>query len=153
MLSPNILLPTIGIFIVTLQRLIGKIFELSQINNSFNQNKGRMELYDELILNYDFPISKEKEKNASLNNSGLKNNEKINSISCRGVSYKFKSENSWVLKNINFDLQKGDLVGIVGRSGSGKTTLLNLICGLIRPSKGHFEINKVESKYYLSEKV
>ena len=53
-LSTNILLPTIGIFIVTLQRLIGKIFELSRLNNNFNQNKGKMQLYDELIINYDY---------------------------------------------------------------------------------------------------
>ena len=46
-----------------------------------------------------------------------------------------------VLKNISFDVKKGDLVGIVGRSGAGKTTFLNLICGLIKPSKGHFQIN------------
>ncbi len=141
-LSKDFLLPTIGIFIVTLQRLIGKISELSQLNNSFNQNKGRMKLYDELILNYEIPISIEKEKTNTLNNSDF--NIKINSISCRGLSYKFRSENSWALKNINFDLQKGDLVGIVGRSGAGKTTLLNLICGLIKPSKGQFKINKID---------
>ena len=139
-LSKDILLPTIGIFIVTLQRLIGKFSELSQLNNSFNQNKGRMKLYDELIINYGIPISKEKTN--PLNDSDY--NEKINTLSCRGISYKFKSENSWILKNINFDFKKGDLVGIVGRSGAGKTTLLNLICGLIKPSKGQFKINQID---------
>ena len=140
-LSSNVLLPTIGIFIVTLQRLIGKISELSQLNNSFNQNKGRMQLYDDLISNYDFPISKEKEKNFPTKNLEFNLDENIKRISCRDLSYKFKGENSWVLKNISFDVKKGDLVGIVGRSGAGKTTFLNLICGLIKPSKGHFQIN------------
>ena len=140
-LSSNVLLPTIGIFIVTLQRLIGKISELSQLNNSFNQNKGRMQLYDDLISNYDFPTSKEKEKNSISENLELNLNEDINRISCRDLSYKFKGENSWVLKNISFDISKGDLVGIVGRSGAGKTTFLNLICGLIEPTNGQFQIN------------
>ncbi len=143
-LNNNILLPTIGIFIVTLQRLIGKFSELSQLNNNFNQNKGRMKLYDELMLNYDLPIFKKKEKTDPVNNTFIKNSKKINSISCKGLFYKFESENPWALNNINFDIKKGDLVGIVGRSGSGKTTLLNLICGLIKPSKGKFQINKVD---------
>ena len=56
-LNNNLLLPTIGVFIVTLQRVIGKISELAQLNNSFNQNKGRMKLYDELMCNYNFKLS------------------------------------------------------------------------------------------------
>ena len=143
-LSTNILLPTIGIFIVTLQRLIGKISELAQLNNAFNQNKGRMKLYDELIINYESPFLKEKEKTALIDNLKANLNESINSISCKGLSYKFRNENSWTLKNVNFDLKKGDLVGVVGRSGAGKTTFLNLICGLIKPTKGQFQINKVD---------
>ncbi len=40
------------------------------------------------------------------------------------------------LKNINFDVQQGEVVGIVGRNGSGKSTLLQLICGTLLPSHG-----------------
>ena len=94
-LSSNVLLPTIEIFIVTLQRLIGKISELSQLNNSFNQNKGRMQLYDDLISNYDFPISKEKEKNSPTKNLEFNLNENIKRISCRDLSYKFKVKIHW----------------------------------------------------------
>ena len=103
-----------------------------------------MKLYDELIINYESPFLKEKEKTALMDNLKANLNESINSISCKGLSYKFRNENSWTLKNVNFDLKKGDLVGVVGRSGAGKTTFLNLICGLIKPTKGQFQINKVD---------
>lgn len=45
------------------------------------------------------------------------------------------------LKGINFDVQPGEFVGIMGASGSGKTTLLNMIATLDRPTSGTVEIN------------
>ncbi len=44
---------------------------------------------------------------------------------------RFSYKNSEVLRNISFDLKKGELVSIVGKSGSGKSTLLKLIAGII----------------------
>ncbi|NDI37217.1 ABC transporter ATP-binding protein [Chengkuizengella sediminis] len=46
-----------------------------------------------------------------------------------------------VLKNINLEVNKGEIVTIVGKSGSGKSTLLNLISGYIRPTEGNIFIN------------
>jgi lipopolysaccharide transport system ATP-binding protein len=42
----------------------------------------------------------------------------------------------WALKDISFEVKKGETVGIVGRNGSGKSTLLQLICGILSPSSG-----------------
>lgn len=42
----------------------------------------------------------------------------------------------WALKNISFELEKGDSLGIVGLNGSGKSTLLKLIAGVLKPTKG-----------------
>ena len=45
------------------------------------------------------------------------------------------------LKDISFDIRKGETVGIVGRNGSGKSTLLQLVCGILRPSAGSIATN------------
>ena len=46
-----------------------------------------------------------------------------------------------VLKNLNFDIKKGDFVGIVGRNGSGKSTLLKILAGVYYPEKGEITID------------
>ncbi|MFV0343520.1 MAG: ABC transporter ATP-binding protein [Anaerocolumna sp.] len=42
----------------------------------------------------------------------------------------------WALKNISFEIQKGDALGVVGLNGSGKSTLLKLIAGVLKPTEG-----------------
>lgn len=42
----------------------------------------------------------------------------------------------WALRNVTFDLKKGDSIGIVGTNGAGKTTLLKLVSGIMTPTKG-----------------
>ena len=62
----------------------------------------------------------------------------------------FKSRNGYVknniLKGISFNIEKGDILGIVGKNGSGKSTLLKLITRIIYPDSGSIKINgKVSS--------
>lgn len=46
-----------------------------------------------------------------------------------------------VLRDINFEVRKGDFFGIVGRNGSGKSTLLKLISGIYVPDSGRIRVN------------
>ena len=51
------------------------------------------------------------------------------------------TEEHWVLKNINFTIEPGEALGIIGQNGAGKSTLLKLITGTLQPSEGSIEIN------------
>lgn len=46
----------------------------------------------------------------------------------------------WALENLNFTINKGDTVGIIGRNGAGKSTLLKILSRITAPTKGGFEL-------------
>lgn len=50
-------------------------------------------------------------------------------------------ENFWALRGINFSMEKGELLGIIGENGSGKSTLLKLIAGMLKPDRGEITVS------------
>ena len=66
--------------------------------------------------------------------------EKIDSIKeyiIKFIKGQVKYQEFWALKNINFSLEKGDRIGILGLNGAGKSTLLKVISGVYKPSEGN----------------
>ncbi|MCL2792145.1 MAG: ABC transporter ATP-binding protein [Spirochaetaceae bacterium] len=57
------------------------------------------------------------------------------------VSGKLHFKEFWALKDISFEIKKGESWGVVGRNGAGKSTLLKLICGILAPYKGKVTIH------------
>ena len=53
------------------------------------------------------------------------------------VYYKYKN-GEFALKNINLEIKKGEVVGLVGETGCGKTTLQDILLGILKPSSGRF---------------
>lgn len=47
----------------------------------------------------------------------------------------------WALRNVSFDVQSGESIGVVGRNGQGKSTLLRLVAGVLLPDEGSVRVN------------
>ena len=54
---------------------------------------------------------------------------------------KGESDYVWSLRDINFEIEEGDTVGIIGKNGAGKSTLLKLLSKVTKPTTGRFKIN------------
>ena len=58
----------------------------------------------------------------------------------RENSEKLRPKEFWALKNVSFELRRGEALGLVGPNGSGKSTLLRIISGLIKPDAGSVQV-------------
>lgn len=79
-------------------------------------------------------------------------------IKIENVTYKYKGSNNNVLNELNFSVEDGEIVAIIGKNGSGKSTIGRLIAGISKIKKGKIIIDNLdisESKNYntLQEKI
>jgi ABC-type multidrug transport system fused ATPase/permease subunit len=78
----------------------------------------------------------------------LKDNNKIlkfsQEISLKNLNFSYPLRKEFSLSNISMTVKKGNFIGIIGETGSGKSTLVNLIIGLLKPSSGKIEVDKID---------
>ena len=65
----------------------------------------------------------------------------ISSLEFRNISFAYPGSDVFALRSLDFRVERGELIGLVGLTGSGKTTLVDLLLGLLDPTDGEVLIN------------
>jgi ATP-binding cassette, subfamily B, bacterial PglK len=137
--DPLSTLPIIGLLVVSIIRLMpafntmsSNIYYIKYVAPSFD-----------IVTN---EIIEFKKNNLELNKISRNYSElEKDLIKLENIKFSYKNNESIrLLENINLSIQKGEMVGIIGKSGAGKSTLINLILGLLSPSAGQINFDKKE---------
>ena len=84
----------------------------------------------------------EKEKIKYQNKNVEKNSDtEKNLISLKNIGFTYEGKKNFTLKNINFNIQKGNIIGVTGETGAGKSTLFHIMLGLLKPNSGTVYFN------------
>ena len=130
-------LPILGAFVLGAQKLLPAI---QKAYASYSRVKGSKYSLQDVITLLDQPLP------VFVNEQSLAYFPYENSIELKNLSFRYSEESPWILKNINLEIPKGSVVGVVGTTGCGKSTLLDLIMGLLPPSKGEVKVDNVSLK-------
>lgn len=69
----------------------------------------------------------------------------------RNVGFRYPGSERWVLRNVNFRLEKGQKIALIGENGAGKTTLVKLLARLYDPVEGEIRLDGVDLRDYQVE--
>lgn len=108
---------------------------ISRIQTNINGIKTSLNIVDELLTTYENLNIKTSPALVKTQYTKFENK-----IEFKNIFFEY-NENKPILKNINFEIEKNEFIGIVGLSGAGKTTLTDLLCGLLKPTKGDILID------------
>lgn len=67
-------------------------------------------------------------------------------LKAKDISFKYKNSNTYVLKNVDFEINSGEIVGLVAPSGFGKTTLAKILAGYENSYTGTVKIEGINKK-------
>ena len=139
--DPANILTTIGVFAIAAQRLLPS---MQMVYSVWSRIKGWEESIQKVLGLLEQPKIIEEHIVSSTDLTFQK------SLRFDNVSFRYPSSNGKVLDKINFTINKGERVGIVGTTGSGKSTLCDLIMGLLRPDEGSIYVDDID--LYSAEK-
>ncbi len=128
-------IPVVSVYMLAALRIMPGIVKILRSFQAIDWGTKTVEVIYDLINSENTDIDLESSKNIKKLNFQKK---------IRLVDLHFSYKNKIILENFNFEINKYDVVGIIGKSGSGKTTLVNILMGLLSPSKGKIEVDEID---------
>tara|TARA_B100000242_G_scaffold227578_1_gene167929 strand:+ start:1839 stop:3632 length:1794 start_codon:yes stop_codon:yes gene_type:complete len=138
---------TLGVFALGAQKILPSIQDIYGSISGIRGSKSSVEIIISL-LNQPTP-----NKNLKIKKNPYKFKKKI---VFENTSYMYSEKSKFVIKNISFEINKGEKVGIIGKTGSGKSTTADLLMGLLKPTKGKIfidgrDLNEESDNIFLSQ--
>lgn len=91
------------------------------------------------------------DKKVKLKEGNITSSKETGTITFKNVSFKYPKAEEYVLKDISFDIKKGETVAFIGSTGSGKSTLINLIPRFYDVTDGEILVDNINVKDYKEE--
>ena len=91
------------------------------------------------------------DKKVKIKEGNITSSKEVGTISFKNVSFKYPEAEEYVLKDISFDIKKGETVAFIGSTGSGKSTLINLIPRFYDVTEGEILVDNINVKEYKEE--
>jgi len=125
--TPQSYVPTLGIFAVASFRLMPCLSRITNAIQSLRMGEPIIERLEKSSI-----------KSTSRSTEIIVNSEIVflNSIEFKNVCFTYPNSNKPALQDVNLQIKKGSLTGIVGKSGVGKSTTIDVLMGLLKPSSG-----------------
>lgn len=128
-------LATLGVIALGAQKIIPN---LQQIYRGYSSISGSYASMEDILHIINKDNDRSFEKNIIDTHSIEK---KFSKILFHNVSYQYSPGAPYILRDINLEINSGEIIGILGGTGSGKSTLIDLFLGLLEPSDGLIELD------------
>ena len=131
----QLIIPTLAVFTFASIRILPMVY---QFINSYSliifSSDGVEKLYEDYIYHSSNRIKNDLSKN-------IYSEQKFEKLSLVNIYFSYNKSENYILNNINFEINKGDSIGIIGKSGEGKTTFIDVILKLLEADSGEIKFN------------
>ncbi|MDY0131414.1 MAG: ABC transporter ATP-binding protein [Desulforegulaceae bacterium] len=124
-------------FLASVIMLYDPVKKISKLNNAVQQGLSAVDRVYDII---------ERKSDLTEALDAVTIEKKSHFVKMENVWFKYKGSDEYILKNINLEANKGEIIALVGMSGGGKTSLVNLIPRFFDPTKGKVLIDDIDVK-------
>lgn len=129
---------SLGAIGIAAVRILPSISSLAGSLNSLVYNRPSLEAaYENIMEAEHYQSQVQQEQSVSMDESIAFQSK----VEIDGINWRYQQDLPFVLKELSFDIKKGESVALIGESGAGKSTLADVLLGLLRPEEGSVKVD------------